>query len=96
LRAVELNPELLEAHLNLGNFYFKINLLADSASHYKKVIEINPDYGQVYNNLAVVSFYQEKYSKAYEYLKKAEELGVKVHPDFKKEVLRKLKEKKKK
>jgi len=96
LKAVELNPELLEAHMNLGNFYFKINLLSDSALHYKRVIEINSGYAQAYNNLAVISFYQKKYSQAYEYLKKAEALGFKVHPDFKKEVLRMLKEKKKK
>lgn len=96
LKAVELNPELIEAHMNLGNLYFKMNLLPDSAVHYKKVVEINPSYARAYNNLAVISFYQKKYSLAHEYLKKTEALGFKVHPDFKKEVLRMLKEKRKK
>jgi len=96
LKAVELNPELIEAHMNLGNLYFKINLLPDSAVHYKKVVEINPRYAQAYNNLAVISFYQKKYSLAYEYLKRTEALGFKVHPDFKKEVFRMLKDIKKK
>ncbi|MQY57733.1 tetratricopeptide repeat protein [bacterium] len=88
-----MNPDYFEAHLNLANLYFKRNLLSESASHYRKVIEISPGVAQAYNNLAVISFYQKKYDLAFEYLKKAEDLGMNVHPDFKKEVLRRKKEK---
>ncbi len=90
LKAIELKPDYHEAHLNLANVYFKRNLLPESAFHYKKVIEINPDFARAYNNLAVIFFYQKKYTLAWEYLKKAEDLGIKVHPEFKKELYKKL------
>jgi tetratricopeptide (TPR) repeat protein len=90
-KAIKLKSDYFEAHFNLGNLYFKKNLLNKSIIHYKKTIEINPNFAQAYNNVAVVYFYQEKYDLAWEYIKKAENLGLKVHPEFKKEVLKRLK-----
>ena len=92
-KALELKPDSLEAHLNLGNLYFKMKFFTQSVLHYKKVIEIKPGYAQVLNNLAVVFFYEKEYTLAWEYLKKAEDLGYKVHPEFKKAVLRKHRKK---
>jgi len=91
LKAIELKPEYPEAHFNLANLYFKKNLLSESELHYKKVIEIKPEFAQAYNNLAVVYYYQKDYDLAFENMKKAEELGATVHPDFKKELLKKIK-----
>jgi tetratricopeptide (TPR) repeat protein len=89
LKAIELKPDYLGAHLNLGNMYFKKDLFPESAIHYKKVVEIDPRFAPAYNNLAVVSFYQKNYDLARKYLKKAEDLGFKVHAKFKKELLKK-------
>ncbi len=93
LKALELKPDYIEAHLNLANMYFKINHLPASAAHYKEVIKIDPGNAQAYNNLAVILFYQKKYALAWKYLKKVEDTGAEVHPEFKKEVLSKLKKK---
>jgi tetratricopeptide (TPR) repeat protein len=84
-----LKPDYLGAHLNLGNMYFKKDLFPESAIHYKRVVEIDPRFAPAYNNLAVVSFYQKNYELARKYLKKAEDLGFKVHAKFKKELLKK-------
>jgi tetratricopeptide (TPR) repeat protein len=88
-----LKPDYLAPHFNLGNLFFKKNLLSDSAFHYKKAVEINPGFSQAYNNLAVIFFYQKDFELAWEYLKKAEDLGLSVQPEFKKELLQKLKRK---
>lgn len=48
---------------------------------------------QAHNNLAVIFYYQKKYDLAWKYLKNAEDLGIKIHPDFKKEVCNKIKKK---
>ncbi|MGD8536286.1 MAG: tetratricopeptide repeat protein, partial [Candidatus Aminicenantes bacterium] len=85
--ALKLNPNFLEAHLNLGNLYFKKNLLSDSAFHYNKAIEINPHIGQAYNNLALIFLNQRKYSLALEYTEMAEQRGSQVHPEIKKRIL---------
>jgi tetratricopeptide (TPR) repeat protein len=90
-KAIKLKDDYLEAHLNLANVLFKRNILAESALHYKKVIEIDPTHAQAHNNLAVIFYYQKKYEKSWEHLKKAKDLGLKVHPDFKKVLLKKLK-----
>lgn len=91
LKALELNPDYLEANINLGIMYFKRSMLMESARHYKRAIEIDPDYGDAYYTLAVISFFQKQYSVAREYLKKSEDLGVEISPNFKRDLLRKSK-----
>jgi tetratricopeptide (TPR) repeat protein len=59
--------------------------------HYKRVVAIDPSHAQAHNNLAVVYYRQEMYEKAREHLQKAEAAGLEVHPDFKKELLKKIK-----
>ena len=45
------------------------------------------------HHLALIYFYLEDYERALTYVKKAENLGVDVNPDFKKDFLKKLEEK---
>ncbi|MEA3420080.1 MAG: hypothetical protein U9Q97_00195 [Acidobacteriota bacterium] len=45
------------------------------------------------NILAVAFFYEKNYALSWEYLKKAEDLGYNVHPEFKKAVLEKHRKK---
>jgi tetratricopeptide (TPR) repeat protein len=91
LLALNFNPDYLEAHLNLGNLYFKENLFDRSLIHYKRVLEIDPAQALTWNNMAVIYYLQENYSEAWASLHKAEELGFKVHADFKKQLKNKLK-----
>jgi hypothetical protein len=54
-------------------------------------VEIDPGYSQAHNNLAVIYYRQENYQKAWDHVQKAEAGGLQVHPDFKKELLKKIK-----
>jgi len=87
---VAIKPDHLDAHLNLGNLYFASDRLSDSERHYIKVIQIKSDYALVHNNLSVIYFHQSKYSLAWDHLKRAESLGFNIHPDFKKELIKKI------
>jgi len=91
LKALELNPDYLEAHLNLGHYYFSLSLLAEAAVHYENVIRIDPQYSLAYNNLAVIFYFNENFMRSSQYMRKAEDLGLSVHPDFKKLLSSKLK-----
>ena len=91
LKALELNPDFLEAHLNLGHHYFSLNLFTKAAAFYENVARIDPQYSQVYNNLAVIYYFKENFTLSSQYMRKAEGLGLYVHPDFKKQLGTKLK-----
>jgi len=91
LRALELNPNSIEAHLNSANLFYKRSLWAEAAFHYRQVISLDSRNGQVYNNLAVVSFRLHRLDDAFKFMNEAEALGYKVHPDFKSELLKKKK-----
>jgi tetratricopeptide (TPR) repeat protein len=90
LKALQLNPQFLEARLNLAGLYFKMKNFMKSELHYKKVLEIDPKNGQAYHYLALVYFYLKDFESSMNYMTRAENLGVKVNPDFKKDLLKKL------
>lgn len=90
LSALKIDPDYFEAHLNLGNVYFKGHKFSEAALHYTKALNSDPQCYPLYNNLAVVCFYQHQYSLAWKYLLQAEAKGVKVNPDFKRELLQRL------
>jgi tetratricopeptide (TPR) repeat protein len=89
--ALSLKPRYLQAHLNMGNLFYKKNEFPAALAHYVEVIEIDPQHAQAHNNLAVIYYYQEEFEKAWEHLIKAEESGIQIHPDFKNELLKKIK-----
>ena len=85
---------------NMRNIIVFLCLLLHTVSasaefDYKKVLAIKPEYAKAYNNLAFIFFAQKKFPLAWAYLKNAERLGFEVHPDFKNELIRSLKEIKK-
>jgi len=74
-RAIEIDPELVEAYNNLGRAYLK-------QKHYQEAIDIlnagiktNPDYADVHNNLGYVYFKLNYYSEAIAELQRAIELN---------------------
>jgi len=91
--ALELDPQNTSAHISLGNLYLRYKLLEKAAHHYLRALEIDDHLKDAHNNLAVVYFHQEKYQLAWEHLQRAEQLGLKPHPDFIKRLKSKLKSK---
>ena len=71
-KAIELNPEIDEAHNNLGICYGETGNFIESIKMFEKAVELNPKYTEAYNNLGSSYYYLEKnYPKAIEMFKKA-------------------------
>ena len=51
IKAVEINPEDVTAHGNLGNMYFNEERYEEAIEAYQKIIQINPEQVAAYNNL---------------------------------------------
>ena len=70
------------AHVNIANAYLAVGDLDKCVTHNARAIELDPDFGMAYNNLAVSYFHKGDKSKAKEAAAKAQEKGYPVHPDF--------------
>lgn len=53
-RALELEPEMSEAHLNLGRLYHEAGMLKESEAHYRAAMESAPDDAAPHFNLGVL------------------------------------------
>ena len=65
-----------------GNVLYRLGMLVDAAAQYQEAIRIDPNLGNAYNNLALVSFSLGKYQEALDCLLRAEAAWVKINPDF--------------
>ncbi len=74
-----------------GNIYFKLKKYRDAMNEYLAAVKAEPTHGMAYNNIANLYFMARQYNKALYYVQKAEKHGAKVHPDFKKAILKSLK-----
>ena len=50
-KAIELNPNIAEAHSNRGNALINLGRLEEAVSSYDKAIELKPNFAQAYSNL---------------------------------------------
>jgi tetratricopeptide (TPR) repeat protein len=57
-KAVESNPQSVDAYYNLALTYDKKGMLDESIETYKQVISLKPDHGQAHNNLGII--YEKK------------------------------------
>jgi tetratricopeptide (TPR) repeat protein len=77
--ALALDAELVEAHLNLGNIFYKRGLLDKAAKHFFQVAELNKDLASLaLYNLSDVLEQLDKHSEAAEAL----QLAIKAEPTF--------------
>ena len=54
VRAIELDPTMSDAHLNLGKLYHDAGMFKESEPHYRAAIEHAPDSAEPYFNLGVL------------------------------------------
>jgi tetratricopeptide (TPR) repeat protein len=73
-----------------GNLLFRLKRYQEALDEYLKAVQTDPKHGKSYNNIANIYFMAKQYDKSLEYVEKAESVGVKVNPDFKKAVLKAL------
>lgn len=74
MKAIELDPEYIEAYHDLGNSYYYEGKYDEAIKYYEKVIEIDPDYVEVYYDLGDMFYYQENYDEAIKYYEKVIEI----------------------
>lgn len=65
-----------------GNALFHLDRLEEAIADWNQAASRAPEFGPVYNNLAVAAWRLGRRAEAREYLGRAEALGVEIHPDF--------------
>ena len=83
LRSGRTTPELAvpaEIYLALGSAYFRSGNSADAEREYRTAVRIRPDFGEAWNNLAVVCLTTGRPDEAEDAVKKAKKSGFKVNP----------------
>jgi tetratricopeptide (TPR) repeat protein len=63
-RALEIYPQSLEVHNNLGSRYIELHEYEKAAVEFRKAIEIDPRVMQPFNNLSVAYFLLQRYADA--------------------------------
>jgi tetratricopeptide (TPR) repeat protein len=85
-KAIKINPKLGKAYNNRGVAYTWKKEYYLAIADFNKAIKLDPQNGKAYNNRAIVYSYLGETNKARQDLHKAKSLGIKVDPDFLKQV----------
>lgn len=75
-------------HYIHGNILFKLREFQKAHDMYVKAINVDPKYGDAYNNLINIYLMSKQYQKGLEYLKMAEDNGVEINEKLKKALLK--------
>ena len=70
----------------LGSAYFRTNDLQSAEREYLEAVKVNPDFGEVHNNLAVVYMLTNRLQRAEEEIALAEKAGFAVNPQLKEDL----------
>ena len=70
-QAVDLNPRLIHAHVNLISIYGMREDFIQAEKHYRAAIELNPDLAEVNYNYGLVLTQQRRYAEAEEAFRRA-------------------------
>jgi tetratricopeptide (TPR) repeat protein len=77
-----------EAHFLVGTALFQLQRYDDAVAAWEQAIAAKPDFAPVYNNLALAYWKTGQIDKAQASLARAEELGLRVNPQFKADLVR--------
>ncbi|MGE5308127.1 MAG: tetratricopeptide repeat protein [Deltaproteobacteria bacterium] len=78
--AREIDPKDREALYSLAVAYSEFNDMESALAEFEGLLAAFPDFGQGYADRALVFFKKNDYSRAWDDVKKAQELGVQVSP----------------
>ncbi len=90
LRGLGLGADVVPAEfsLALGSAHFRAGQLVEAEVEYREALKVNPKYGEVHNNLAVICMMSGRLDEAADHVKAAEKAGVKVHSELKADLSR--------
>jgi len=72
-----------EFSLALGSAHFRAGQLVEAEVEYLEALKVNPKYGEVHNNLAVICMLSGRLDEAEAHVKAAEKAGLRVNSEFK-------------
>ncbi len=81
-KALTLHPNYDKAYYNRGVILGKEGKYTEAIAQYSKVISINADFVEAYNNRAIAYFHINDYTRSWEDVHKAQDLGFSVNPAF--------------
>lgn len=84
-RAIEANPQLVQAHINLISLYARTGQFAQAEKHYRTAIAINPNMADLHYNFGVLLTMQERYgeaAKAFERSLQLDPYNAEAHHNF--------------
>jgi Tfp pilus assembly protein PilF len=90
-KAIGLDAKNKEAYINLGILYVQAGKLDLALEMYVHAVSIDPKDGTLFNNIAVIYFEKGEYVLSWDYVRKAQDAGFSVHPDFLNELKKKIK-----
>jgi tetratricopeptide (TPR) repeat protein len=70
----------------IGSAHFRLNDIPNAEKEYKAALEVNPNFGEAHNNLAVVYLITGRAAEADTEVKAAEKAGFQVNPKLKKDI----------
>jgi len=74
-RALEINPKLAQAHVNLISLYGRMGQAEKAESHYRMAAEINPNLAESHYNFGVLMTGQGKYQEAAQAFRRSLEIN---------------------
>ena len=77
-RALEINPQLAQAHINLIQLYARSGLTAKAEDHYRAVVRLNPNLAESHYNFGVMLMEQKRFDEAAQ----AFERAINSNPQF--------------
>jgi tetratricopeptide (TPR) repeat protein len=77
-KALELNPNYVDAHHNLGVILEGWDKINEAIEHYRQAVELNPGYIKSRNNLGVALLTKDKTAEAIEHFN----IVLQIEPDF--------------
>lgn len=74
-RALEIDPKLEQAHINLISLYGRLGQLSKAEAHYKTLLAVNPNLAEAHYNFGVLLTGQGRQSEASDAFRKALEIS---------------------
>ena len=77
-RAIEMDPQLVQARINLLIAYGELGLVEKAEQHYRAGVKINPNHAELHNNFGVLASRLERHREAEDALRRA----IEIRPNY--------------